>query len=123
MANKYRIIRPEMEQLAHLDATEAIAIEGLEESSIPYFTLWATELAGTPKDDVEVYLIKGSLLNKAWSLTGDNRYPDDFNIVAISFDQLDSPGKLAIPRFSIDARWWSDILANNLKREKEKKNG
>ena len=118
---KYRIKRPKMEELAHLDKTEAIVEEGMDMASIQYFVNWISDLAGTVNDEVEVYLIKGEMLNKAWSLTGDNRYPDDLNIVAVSFDEIDKPGKLAIPRFSVDARWWSDVLSNNLRREKEKK--
>lgn len=118
---KYRIKRPKMEELAHLDRTEAIVEEGMDMASIQYFVNWISDLAGTVNDEVEVYLIKGEMLNKAWSLTGDNRYPDDLNIVAVSFDEIDKPGKLAIPRFSVDARWWSDVLSNNLRREQEKK--
>lgn len=118
---KYRIKRPKMEELAHLDKTEAIVEEGMDMASIQYFVNWISDLAGTVNDEVEVYLIKSKKLNKAWSLTGDNRYPDDLNIVAVSFDEIDKPGKLAIPRFSVDARWWSDVLSNNLRREKEKK--
>lgn len=118
---KYRIKRPKMEELAHLDRTEAIVEEGMDMASIQYFVNWISDLAGTVNDEVEVYLIKGGMLNKAWSLTGDNRYPDDLNIVAVSFDEIDKPGRLAIPRFSVDARWWSDILSNNLRREQEKK--
>lgn len=118
---KYRIKRPKMEELAHLDRTEAIVEEGMDMASIQYFVNWISDLAGTVNDEVEVYLIKGEMLNKAWSLTGDNRYPDDLNIVAVSFDEIDKPGRLAIPRFSVDARWWSDILSNNLRREEEKK--
>lgn len=118
---KYRIKRPKMEELAHLDRTEAIVEEGMDMASIQYFVNWISDLAGTVNDEVEVYLIKGEMLNKAWSLTGDNRYPDDLNIVAVSFDEIDKPGRLAIPRFSVDARWWSDVLSNNLRREQEKK--
>lgn len=117
----YRIKRPKMEELAHLDRTEAIVEEGMDMASIQYFVNWISDLAGTVNDEVEVYLIKGKMLNKAWSLTGDNRYPDDLNIVAVSFDEIDKPGRLAIPRFSVDARWWSDVLSNNLRREQEKK--
>ena len=119
--SKFKIINPRMEELIHLDETEAIVEEGLEEGSIQFFVDWVSDLAGTPNDVTEVYLIKGSMLNRAWSLTGDNCYPDDLNIVAISFDQITYPGKLAIPRFSVGARWWSDVMENNLRREQEKK--
>lgn len=117
MATKYSIIRPDVSQLAHLDETEAIVVEGLEEDSIQAFVNWASDIAGTPVDVVEVYVMKGELLNRAWSLTGTNRYPDDLTIVAVSFDQLYQPGSLAIPRFNVGARWWSDVMENNLRRE------
>lgn len=120
--SKFIIKEPKMEELAHLDETEAIVEEGLTEDSIQFFVNWVSDLAGTQNNVVIVYKIKGAMLNEAWSLTGDNRYPDDLNIVAISFDQIALPGKLAIPRFNVGARWWSDILANNLRREQEKKN-
>lgn len=117
MATKYSIIRPDVSQLAHLDETEAIVVEGLEEDSIQAFVNWASDIAGTSVDVVEVYVMKGELLNRAWTLTGTNRYPDDLTIVAVSFDQLYHPGSLAIPRFNVGARWWSDVMENNLRRE------
>ena len=119
--SKFIIKEPKMNELAHLDETEAIVEEGLEDNSIQFFVNWVSDLAGTQNNVVIVYKIKGAMLNEAWSLTGDNRYPDDLNIVAISFDQIAFPGKLAIPRFNVGARWWSDILENNLRREQEKK--
>lgn len=121
--SRYKIFRPEIEDLAYLDMNEAIVIEGLEEGSIPFFVNWVSDNAGTLHDIIEVYLIKGDLLNRAWSLTGDNCYPDDLNVVAIPFPEIYKPGSLAVKRFEVGARWWSAILENNLKREAEKKNG
>ena len=117
--SKCKIKELKLEDLDLLDQTEAIVIEGLEEGSVPYFVNWASDLAGTVNDVTEVYEVKGSVLNEAWSLTGSNRYPDDLNIVAITFEQLAYPNHLAIPRFNVGGRWWSDIKANNLRREKE----
>ena len=60
------------------------------------------------------YWIKGKVMNDHYKLTGDNRYPDDLNIFAI----VDYGYKLAL---HYGARWFTDIVDNNERREKEVK--
>jgi hypothetical protein len=53
-------------------------------------------------------------MNEQYGLTGNNAYPKHVNIVSvIDIDQM----KVAIPRFSIGARWFDDIVDNNAHRE------
>ena len=49
-------------------------------------------------------------------LPGNNRYPDDLNIVSITNI---NQAKIAIPRFQVGGRWFDDIV-NNLKSRKDK---
>lgn len=110
----------EEKEISFLNETDAIVEEGLDISSIGLYAGWASDLAGTVKDPLDVYLIHGDMLNHLWGLTGNNRYPDDLNIVAIPLNQLAEPEQLSLAKFEVGARWWSDVRDNNLRREKEK---
>jgi len=84
---------------------------------------WAMTWEGLREDDFEValahcckegengtgYLVKGNVMNDICHLTGDNAYPDDLNIFAIK----DFKG-LAM---TVGARWMTDIIDNNARRE------
>lgn len=102
-----------------LDLESALTMEGLVEDSIPDFLDWIKEY--TPLIKEEVYITKGNVMNDAFNLTEDNRYPDDCTIVSVKLDNMQNPGKIIIPRFQIGARWMDDIVNNNIRREKEYK--
>lgn len=109
--------------LEYLNENDAIVIEGITEDTIGDFVDWVNHIATLKNDTTTVYKISGGLLDMVWGLTGDNRYDEDLNIVAIPFSEIESPELLAIPRFAVCARWWSDVRDNNLRREEEKRNG
>lgn len=124
---KYTTIQPqnnsERDQLiSRLNEEDAVVIEGIHPDFIKNFVSWTFNLGGATNDDPEVIQFSGKQLNGAWSLTGDNQYPDDLNICAIPFSQIKQVMQLAIPRFSMGVRWWSDVRDNNLRREEEKLN-
>lgn len=69
--------------------------------------------------DIIIYNISGKLMNTHYNLTGDNSYPNDLNIIAIKLSDLTNIEKLALARFEIDGRWFTDIVDNNTRREEE----
>lgn len=109
--------------LEYLDENDAIVIEGITEDTITDFVDWVDHIATLKNDITTAYKISGGFLDMVWGLTGDNRYDEDLNIVAIPFSEIENPELLAIPRFAVAARWWSDVRDNNLRREEEKRNG
>ena len=93
----------------------ALTIEGLTEESIKDFIDWVKQY--TPMINETAYIIKGKTMNEKYGLSGDNSYPDDTNIVSIKLEDMKNPGAVVIPRFSIGARWFDDIVDNNAARE------
>ena len=63
------------------------------------------------------FTYKGKDMNDYYGLTGSNRYPDDLTFVSFLFDGLDI-GRLAMFKIRIGARWFDDIVSNNLARER-----
>ena len=63
------------------------------------------------------HVTKGRFMNEVYKLTGNNRYPDDLNILSIT-NIIQS--KIVIPRFEVGGRWFDDIVDNNAEREKRK---
>lgn len=108
-------------ELNKLYATNAIAIEGLVKSDIHYFVEWIQNECECKfaNDEIEINIIKGKAMNENYGLTGNNAYQDELTIVAIPLNQIDvhNIGKLALKRFDIGARWFDDIVDNNLRRE------
>lgn len=105
----------ELQELENLGS--ALTIEGLAEDSIPDFINWVKEY--TPMKNEKAYIIKGKTMNDVYSLTGNNAYPDDCNIVSIKLNDMENSMAIVMPRFQIGARWFDDIVANNIAREKQ----
>lgn len=68
---------------------------------------------GYDKEELLVYYTDGATLNSHYGLTGDNRYSEDLIIVFVP--DFYNP----IAKISTGARWFDDIVANNLERQKE----
>lgn len=113
------------EQLDMLYNGSACTLEGLPEASIKDI-LEAMSNRGFIKDDnlnnlnVDVYSIKGYLMNYVYGLTGYNAYPDDITIVCIPLDFMKNISEFAVTmRFEYGYRWFDDIVDNNARREEE----
>lgn len=101
-------------ELNHLYNSSALTLEGLAEESIPDFVNWLEENTTFTTDNLDVFVISGKVMNDEYLLYGDNAYPDDLTIVSvIDIDMM----KVTIPRFSIGARWFDDIVDNNKMRQ------
>ena len=85
----------------------AMTWEGLAEES---FEEAIEECGG---ENAKGYLIKWKDMNAHYHLTGTNAYPDDLNIFAIY------PFKGLAMMYG--ARWFTDIVDNNTRREKSRK--
>ena len=91
------------EQLKYLYDCWAMTWEGLREDD---FQLALKECGG---ENAKGYLVKGSVMNEICHLTGSNAYPEDINIFAIyPFKGL---------AMMVGARWMTDIIDNNARRE------
>ena len=115
---RYKVVEVKTkQQLDELYAEWAFTIEGLYISDIGKLIDWILQYTTFKSDVVEVYVTSGKLMNRYYRLTGDNRYPDDVNIVSIKNSAMTNVNAVAIPRFQIGARWFNDIVDNNLYRE------
>ena len=95
------------EQFDFLYENWAMTWEGLAEES------FEEALAECGGENAKGYLIKGKDMNAQYHLTGTNAYPDDLNIFAIY------PFKGLAMMYG--ARWFTDIVDNNTRREKSRK--
>ena len=91
------------DEMRELYLASAMTWEGLSEE------VFDAALNSCGKEGADGYLIKGKTMNDICGLTGNNAYPDELNIFAIK----DFKG-LAV---QYGARWFDDIIANNLSRE------
>lgn len=95
----------------------ALTMEGLKIDSVPEFIQWVRQYTQFKTTDIVYYVIKGSVMNRYYYLTGNNRYPDDLTIVSLRLSDMIEPLKLAVPRFQIGGRWFDDIVDNNARRQ------
>lgn len=106
------------EQLDELYHDSALSWEGISEESFPRIFDWVKD--HTTLKNETLHVIKGSLMNSIYNLTGDNAYNSDLNIVSIKLSDIDDWQKLIIPRFQVGGRWFDDIVDNNARRESDK---
>lgn len=114
---KIRINKIEVEskeQLNELYKGSAFTIEGFDTSTknINKLVEWFEKYGGI-NNPLNLFIIKGSVMNSEYGLTGDNAYPQDLNIISIKLENIKDVMKIVIPRFSIGGRWFDDIVNNN----------
>ncbi len=123
MNNKIKINKIEVKtgkQLNDLYKNGAFTLEGFDTSQENIIKLieWFEQYGGV-KNPISLYITKGSFMNEKYGFTQDNAYPDDLNIISIKLEDIKDIFKVAIPRFSIGARWFNDIVDNNIVRQKQ----
>ena len=112
------------EQLDFLYGESAVTLLGLDESSIRVWVDWLEKKDYAENtEELTAYVIKGIAMNYFYSLTGNNRYPDDLIIVSIPLSDLKNIPKLAVDpmRWQVGYRWFDDVVDNNRYRENQKK--
>ena len=78
------------------------------------------ERKGINTKDLNIITVLGSDMNKAYNLTGNNAYQDNFHIQA--FDGLNTKDpNVSVTLRSMGCRWMEDIIDNNVAREKHKR--
>ena len=105
------------QQLDILYAEWAFTLEGFRISEIDKLIDWILQYTTFKSDIVTVYVTSGKVMNRCYRLTGDNKYPDDLNIVSIKNSAMNDVNAVAIPRFQIGARWFNDVVDNRLCKE------
>ena len=107
------------EQLNALYNQSALTWEGLDigESNLNAVKDWLV-LHNAIIDGAEpiFHITTGRLMNKYYGLSGTNAYHNDLNIVSVTNI---NPISIAIARFEVGGRWFSDIVDNNARREEE----
>ena len=123
MENKIEIKKIEVKtgkQLNDLYKNGAFTLEGFDTSqeNINKLIEWFEQYGGV-NNQISIYITKGSFMNEKYGFTLDNAYPKDTNIVSIKLEDIKDVFRVAIPRFSIGARWFNDIVDNNIVRQKQ----
>lgn len=88
---------------------------GVIEDEIPLYLNFLKDF--TELNDEDCYIFKGKLMNEHYNLTGTNRYPDDVTFLVLKLSSIKDVGKIAVPRFQIGGRWFTDIVDNNARME------
>ena len=111
------------QQLDHFYEDWSLTFEGLDtsEENISFIKEYLDHYGGEINPDFTAWVVPGSLMNEHYSLTGDNAYPDDLHIVVIEQKDIGNVHAIAMPRFQIGGRWFTDIVDNNARREEEKR--
>ena len=113
---KYEVTEPKMFDEFYEDWS--LTFLGVIEKEVPLYQNFINENGGL--NDEDYYIASGKQMNDYYNLTGDNRYPDDLTILIIKQKSIGNIGKIAIPRFQIGGRWFTDVVDNNARRENEK---
>lgn len=116
--NKIYLDKNDKENFDLLYNTSAITIEGLLEDSISDYVNWIKQHSKMNCNDV--YIISGKVMNEYYNLSGTNAYNDDVTIVSVPLESNLDAMNLSIKKFEIGARWFDDIVDNNLDRELNK---
>lgn len=98
----------------------ALTAEGMniaDESDFEAVNNWFRSYSKCSASNVEIYIIKGKVMNSFYHLTGDNAYSDDLTIVCIDWvnSNVTSP-------YKGKWRWFNNVVDNNAKREIAKGN-
>lgn len=57
-------------------------------------------------------------MNEKYKLTGRVAYPKDITLISIKLEDIDNVNAIAIPRFNVFGRWFSDIVDGNARSQK-----
>lgn len=96
----------------------SLTLEGIQRSDAETLIDWIEQY--TPMINKTIYMVSGKLMNDTYGLTGDNRYPDDLNIMVVMLKDMENANKITMPRFGIGGRWFTDVVDNNARREQNK---
>ena len=100
----------------------AFTMEGLDPADESLAQLLEWIKGHTAVKNERFYIVSGSLMNMAYGLTGDNAYPEtNCTLVCMKLEDMENSNAITLPRFQIGGRWFDDVVANNARREEEKR--
>lgn len=116
----FTVIQCGPKELEELYNGSAFTIEGVivDEENLEYLYNWFRKY-GCDMNQKVFYNIKGKTMNDTYGLTDSNAYPDDTNILCVKLEDLSDIRAIAVPRFSIGARWFDDVVDNNERRQRQ----
>ena len=119
--SKTTIIKYEVttkEQLEKLYLGSALTFMGLDDSDKNLISLsnWIKEYSEV-SEPLNMFLIKGNVMNREYGLTEKNRYPDNYSIVCVELKDIKDVKKIIIPRFQVNGRWFDDVVNNDRFRQ------
>ena len=117
---EYKVVDASKEDLEDLYNSSALTFEGcvIDDASLDFIFNEFKEIGAIPKDNFTFYHITGKLMNDTYKLTGDNRYPNNLNILSIMLDNFEDSSPLITWRFQYGGRWMDDVVDNNARRER-----
>lgn len=74
-----------------------------------------TEIA----NPISIHIIKRQVMNEKYKLTGRVAYPKDRTLISIKLEDIYDVNAIAISRFDVFGRWFSDIVDNNARSQKQ----
>lgn len=108
------IIECNEDQLDEFYDKWALTFEGttVDNDNLEWLKNWFNSYGCTMLKE-DFYVIKGKMMNHKYHLTGNNAYPDNINILVIKLEDLSNVEAIAVPRFEISGRWFTDIVEGN----------
>lgn len=97
----------------------ALTWEGLvtDDENMEAAAEWLEEIGAKPVFPLTFYVTFGAMMNDICDLKGDNAYPDQLRIVSVKLEDLGDPRVVVTARFDVGARWFDDIVDNNVRRQ------
>ena len=120
---KITLIEADKKKIEELADKSAFTWEGMtldDENISEVARIFVEEkLVSEDNEGITGYFWFGGLMNDMYSLTGENRYPDDLPFLSFDNDSFDGTASLSVFRMMIGARWLDDIIRNNALNEEE----
>lgn len=116
----WRLIDATAEDMQRLYDESSLTFEGTttDAENMQWLYDWLVEHGALAEGDpLEIFVVKGSLMNSYYHLTGSNQYPGQLNIVCLPLSQFKEIGGITLARFQCGGRWFDDVVDNNSRRE------
>lgn len=116
----YKLVELNSQEIDSLLENDALVWEGmnLEEYNLKDVVSDLKENTDI-KMPIKFYTWTGKIFNEKYELTGENKYPDDLNFLAVEKNNWENTDSLTKYKVSVGARWLSDIISNNSDNQDE----
>lgn len=114
--NKMKIVKPK--GLSHYDSSfreSAVVLEGFDINCLPEYMNYLKSITEVYKE--RAFVIKGRLINDSYRLGGENRYPENLNIIAILQEDVRLDKDTVQKLYELGAKPYTDVIYNNNRME------